>query len=127
MCALLEPSSKTLSSPLPLETKMALSSDTVQTLVILWVFTWLAIALMVVRLTMRKVRGQKFDASDKLTMLCMFFLAARCAVVHVILIWGSNNMTQAFRKNQVFGVQEIYRREMGSKLTLVNRTFYNTW
>lgn len=60
-------------------------------------------------------------------MLCMFFLAARCAVVHVILIWGSNNMTHAFRKNQVFGVQEIYRREMGSKLTLVNRTFYNTW
>lgn len=105
---------------------MKLSSEAKETLIIMWVFTWLAVALMALRLVMRKVRGQNFDASDKLTMLCMFFLVGRCAMIHVVLIWGSNNVTQAFRKHHVFGAQEIYQREVGSKLTLVNRTFYNS-
>jgi hypothetical protein len=105
---------------------MVLSSDTVQTLVIMWVFTWLAMALMALRLAMRKFGGQKFEASDKITMLCMFFLVGRCAIIHVDLIWGSNNVTQAFRKDHVFSAKEIYEREVGSKLTLVNRTLYNS-
>jgi hypothetical protein len=109
-----------------LEIEMALSSETVQTLIIMWVFTWLAMALMALRLTMRKVRGQKFDVSDKITMLCMFFLVGRCAMIHVVLIWGSNNVTQAFREHHVFGAREIYEREVGSKLTIANRTFYNS-
>ena len=105
---------------------MALSPEDVQTLVIMWVFTWLAMALMALRLVMRKVRGQKFDPSDKITMLCMFFLIGRCAMIHVVLIWGSNNVTKTFRESHVFGAREIYEREVGSKLTLVNRTFYNS-
>jgi hypothetical protein len=105
---------------------MMLSSDTIQTLAIMWVFTWVAMALMATRLLLRKLRYQKFDASDKLTMLAMFFLAGRCAVIHVVLIWGSNNVSQGFREHHLFSTEEIYRREVGSKLTLVNRTFYNT-
>ena len=105
---------------------MGLSGDTVQTMVIMWVFTWVAMIIMNLRLIMRKVRGQKFDTSDRLTMLCMFFLVARCATIHVVLLWGSNNVDDEFRAHHVFGATEIYQREVGSKLTLVNRTFYNS-
>ena len=113
--------------PLPcLILKMGLPKDTVQTMVIMWTFTWFAMLIMALRLTMRKVRGQMFDNSDILTMLCMFFLVARCGTIHVVLFWGSNNIDEAFRAQHVFTATEIYQREIGSKLTLVNRTFYNS-
>jgi hypothetical protein len=47
--------------------------------------------------------------------------------VHVVLVWGSNNLTAAYRKNHVFSAQEIYQRTVGSKLTVINRLFYNTY
>ncbi|RFU24348.1 hypothetical protein B7463_g11990, partial [Scytalidium lignicola] len=106
---------------------MALSADTVQTLAIMWAFTWLAISIMALRLILRKVRAQKFEVSDYITMACIFFIIARCATIHVVLIWGSNNIAQSVRLHHVFTPKEIYQREIGSKLTLVNRTFYNSY
>ncbi|KAH8819439.1 hypothetical protein F5884DRAFT_848762 [Xylogone sp. PMI_703] len=106
---------------------MALSSDTIQTLAIMWTFTWTAVTIMALRLILRKVRGQKFEVGDYLTMACIFFILARCATIHVVLIWGSNNVTKEFRAHHVFTQKEIYQREIGSKLTLVNRTFYNSY
>jgi hypothetical protein len=105
---------------------MGLSGVTVQTMIIMWVFTWIAMTIMALRLIMRKVRGQKFDTSDRLTMLAMFFLVARCSATHVVLLWGNNNVDEAFRAQHVFGPTEIYQREVGGKLTLANRTFYNS-
>ncbi|KAH6672397.1 hypothetical protein B0J14DRAFT_655281 [Halenospora varia] len=104
-----------------------LSSDTIQTLILLWVFTWGAMFLMAVRLIMRKVRGQRFDLGDKLTFFAMFCLMARLGFIHVVLIWGSNNVSAAFRANHKFTSWEIYQREMGSKLTITSRPFYNTY
>ncbi|KIN08869.1 hypothetical protein OIDMADRAFT_108191 [Oidiodendron maius Zn] len=106
---------------------MDLSGDTVRTMIIMWVFTWIAMAIMALRLIMRKIRGQKFDTSDKLTLLCIFFLVARCAIIHVVLLWGNNNVDEAFRAHHVFGATEIYQREVGGKLTLVDRLFYNSY
>jgi phosphatidylserine synthase len=103
-----------------------LSDDTVQTLVLLWVFTWLAMILMVARLVMRKIRHQNFDISDKITVVCMVCLLARLAFIHVVLLWGSNNLPEAFRMRHKFSKTEIYQREIGSKLTIISRTFYNT-
>jgi hypothetical protein len=103
-----------------------LSSDTIQTLVLLWVFTWLAMALMVSRLAMRKLRGQALQPGDKITVVCMVCLLARLAFIHVVLVWGSNNVSEGFRAKHTFTQTEIYQREIGSKLTLVSRTFYNT-
>lgn len=97
-----------------------------QTIVVLYVFTWLGEFLMVARLFMRQYRGQKWDLSDYITMVCMVLLVARMSFVHVVLVWGSNNLTAAYREKHVFSPEEIYRRTVGSKLTLVNRTFYNT-
>ena len=105
---------------------MALSAENLQTIIIVYVFTWLGMLLMTARLILRRYRGQEWDLSDYMTMVCMVCLLARMSFIHVILVWGSNNLTAAYRKNHVFGQAEIYRRTVGSKLTLVNRTFYNT-
>lgn len=102
------------------------AGDAIQTLVLLWVFTWLAMLLMVARLVMRKIRHQSFDISDKITVVCMVCLLARLAFIHVVLLWGSNNLPEAFRLRHKFSKTEIYQREIGSKLTIVSRTFYNT-
>jgi hypothetical protein len=105
---------------------MALTAADRQTIIILWVLAWASMAIMGLRLTMRKVRGQRFDASDYITMTCMGCLMARLSMVHVILLWGSNNLTDQQRATIVFTDQEIYRRIIGGKLTIINRTFYNS-
>lgn len=102
-----------------------MDADTEVTIVITWVFTWLAEALMALRLLMRKFRNQDFNVSDYFTMAAMAFLIIRLAMVHVVLIWGTNNLTAAERDSYTFTAQEIYRLEIGSKLTLAVRAVYN--
>ena len=102
-----------------------MADDTEMTIVVTWVFTWLAEALMALRLTMRKLRKQDFNISDYFTMAAMAFLIIRLAMVHVVLIWGTNNITDAYRSSHIFTTQEIYQMEIGSKLTLAVRAVYN--
>lgn len=97
-----------------------------QTLVIVWACTWVAFTIMVVRLLLRKLRRQPFGAGDYLTMAAIFCLLARLGLIHVVLVLGSNNMSAAARKKLKLTPQVIYQREVGSKLTLVNRCFYNS-
>lgn len=106
--------------------KMALSAYTVQTLYVLYIFTGLAIFLMVFRVVLRRVRGQQWNLSDYLTMVCMFFLLARTSMIHVVLVWGTNNVPRIYRHHHNFTDKEIYQRETASKLLLVSRTMYNT-
>ncbi|KAI1834746.1 hypothetical protein DTO013E5_4864 [Penicillium roqueforti] len=51
----------------------------------------------------------------------------RLALVHVILIWGTNNMSGTFRRTHVFTPEDIRRREIASKFVLTNRVFYNSY
>lgn len=102
-----------------------LSSDLLPTVIILWVFTCAAMIIMILRLIMRKVRKQRFEASDYVTMACMFFLLGRNATAYVVVIWGTNDPT-TFRASQVFTANDIYQREVGSKLVLIDRLFYNS-
>ncbi|KAJ4861969.1 hypothetical protein T069G_02923 [Trichoderma breve] len=58
--------------------------------------------------------------------------AAACALIrlgmiHVVLTWGTNNMTAAQRQDHHFTPKEIYQREIGSKLSIANRVFYNSY
>lgn len=103
-----------------------LSSDTLITLIIMWIFTWAAMIIMALRLIMRKLRKQRFEASDYVTMACMLCLLARNGMTHVILIWGTNALTEAFRASHIFTADEIYQRETGSKLSVINRLFYDS-
>lgn len=96
------------------------------TLIIVWVFSWAAITIMAVRLLWQRIQRRKFSLGDYLTMGAIFCAVARLALIHVVLIWGSNNLTKAFRATHHFNSTELYQREVGSKLTLVNRIFYNS-
>ncbi|KAL5361126.1 hypothetical protein BJX96DRAFT_81522 [Aspergillus floccosus] len=97
------------------------------TLVILWVFTWLAIALIALRLLLRKVKRAPFVLGDYFSMGAIFCALVRLALVHVILLWGTNNMPATFRQTHHFTSDEIRRREIASKFVLVNRVFYNSY
>ncbi|KAL4918101.1 hypothetical protein BDW62DRAFT_217728 [Aspergillus aurantiobrunneus] len=94
------------------------------TLTLVGVFGGLSILLMAVRLFMRKYRRQDFILSDYLTMVCIVFVLARSALTTVVLLWGNNNMTRP-----ALGLTdlEIYRRTVGSQMTLANRAVYNTY
>ena len=60
-----------------------------------------------------------------LTMVAIFCMVGRSAFTTVVLLYQNNNMSKSFRAKHVFTPEEIYRREIGSKLTLVNRVVYN--
>lgn len=103
---------------------MAMDEDTKETLILVYVFGFLTIGLMVLRLVMRKVRRQSFNLSDYLTMCAIFFMLSRPAMSTVILLWGNNNVDD--RDTHVFTDKEIYQRTIGSQLTMANRVIYNT-
>ncbi|OJJ04744.1 hypothetical protein ASPVEDRAFT_197528 [Aspergillus versicolor CBS 583.65] len=94
------------------------------TLTLVGLFGGLSILLMGLRLFMRKYRNQDFILSDYLTMLCIVFILARSALTTVVLLWGNNNMD---RPAPDLSELEIYRRTVGSQMTLANRAIYNTY
>ncbi|KAJ5976848.1 hypothetical protein N7501_000190 [Penicillium viridicatum] len=97
------------------------------TLIILWVFTWVTVGLIVFRLLVRKLKGFKFVLGDYFAMGAIFCALARLGLVHVIIIWGTNNMSAKFRHTHNFTPEEVRRREIASKLVLANRVFYNSY
>ncbi|KAJ5439086.1 uncharacterized protein N7458_010084 [Penicillium daleae] len=97
------------------------------TLIILWVFTWAAIGLILLRLLVRKLKGLQFIMGDYFSMGAILCALVRLALVHVVLIWGTNNMTTTFRHTHHFTPEEIRRREIASKFVLTNRVFYNSY
>lgn len=97
-----------------------------KTLVLLWLFTWLTVSLIATRLLLRKVRRKPFVLGDYLCFAAILCALVRLALVHVILVWGTNNMSADIRQTHHFTDQEIHQREIGSKFTLCNRVFYNS-
>ena len=89
-------------------------------------FGFLSAVIMLLRLAMRKARGQAFNLSDYLTMAAMVCLATRTAFATVVTLWSNNNLSPGYRASHKFSDTEIYHRVVGSQLTLVNRIVYNT-
>lgn len=102
---------------------LQMDEELTTTLTLVGLFGGLSILLMGLRLFMRKYRNQDFILSDYLTMLCIVFILARSALTTVVLLWGNNNMD---RPAPDLSELEIYRRTVGSQMTLANRAIYNT-
>ena len=96
------------------------------TLLIHWLFSCLALIIMAVRLWGRNHVRQAFNTGDYLTMGACACALIRLGMIHVVLTWGTNNMTAAQRQDHHFTPREIYQREIGSKLSIANRVFYNS-
>ena len=89
------------------------------TLLVSWWCTGFALAAILVRVCGRYVRTEKLFPEDKIACLSIIPLMGRMALVHVILIWGTNNTT-----TQGMTPLEIRHREIGSKLILAERILY---
>lgn len=96
------------------------------TLIIHHTFTGLALIIMALRLICRRLFFSKTDLGDYCTVVAMLCAAARGGVIHVVLSWGTNNISPQARTRIDFTPDEIYRRTVGSKLTISNRPIYNT-
>ncbi len=98
--------------------------ETESELIILWFLTGAAVAIMILRLALRIYQKQRLETGDYLTMAAIFSILLRGTVVHIADLWGTNSITTATRKTINFTPEVIYQREIGSKLTIVNRVFY---
>ena len=96
------------------------------TLIIHHTFTALALILMALRLICRRLYFSRTDLGDYCTAVAMLCAAARGGIIHVVLSWGTNNISPKARARIDFTPEEIYRRTVGSKLTIANRPIYNT-
>jgi hypothetical protein len=89
------------------------------TLLVSWWCTGFAIAIILVRICGRKVRTNILFREDKVMALSMIPLMIRMGLVHVILLWGTNNVeTEGLTEN------DIRHREIASRLVLASRIFY---
>ncbi|OBT71216.1 hypothetical protein VF21_09879 [Pseudogymnoascus sp. 05NY08] len=92
--------------------------QSVAEILVLWILTGLAVAMMLLRLGLKQYRSQRFSLGDYITTAAIVSILLRGAVIHVALLWGTNNITVAVRKTMTFTPEVIYRREIGSQLTI---------
>lgn len=93
-------------------------------LIVLWVLTATAVAIMVARLIMKWDRLHRLELGEYLTIAAIVSVLLRSSVETVAMIWGTNQMPASYRAEHHFTSDEIERREIAAKLTIVNRVFY---
>ncbi|ELR04425.1 hypothetical protein VC83_02175 [Pseudogymnoascus destructans] len=94
-------------------------NDDKATLIVCWWCTIFAITIIVFRVTGRYLRTEKLFPEDIIAFLCIIPILARMAMVHVVLLWGTNNVI-----TDGLSQQNISHREIGSRLVLGSRIFY---
>ena len=72
-----------------------------------------------VRLAGRYIRAERLFREDKVMALSLVPLLARMALVHLVLLWGTNNTT-----TEGMTARDIRYREIGSRLVLPSRIMY---
>ncbi|KIN08691.1 hypothetical protein OIDMADRAFT_188358 [Oidiodendron maius Zn] len=103
------------SSPPPARTPQ----DDKPTLLVCWWCSLFAAVIILFRVTGRFIRSERLFKEDWLAFATVIPLAIRMALVHVILIYGTNNVITTG-----LTPDEINKREIGSKLVLASRIFY---
>ena len=101
--------------PPNLQTKIAMNP----TLLVSWWATGFALAAILIRVAGRWVRVERLFREDKIMLYSVIPLLIRMALIHVVLIWGTNN-TVSTGLTEI----EIRHREIGSKIVLAARIFY---
>jgi hypothetical protein len=103
--------------------------DDQPTLLFSWFCTAGALTMILTRCFGRLVRNNKLFAEDKIMLLAAVPLLARMGLIHVVLLWGTNNVDLSLlgadaASDGVSTEQEVWRRTVGSKLVLGARIFY---
>lgn len=95
------------------------------TLALAHVTAYLAFIVIMFRSILRWHRREKFGVEDYLMLSATVWLAIRLGMIHMVLVWGTNNISDEIRQKG-FDEKDIQKREIASKLLLVNRFAYNT-
>ncbi|KAI8935370.1 hypothetical protein NX059_007953 [Plenodomus lindquistii] len=90
------------------------------TLLYSWWCTIFSIVIIGFRLSGRYIRNDRLFREDKIMAWSIVPLLARMGCIHVVLIWGTNNVNVSRLTDPV----RIHRREIGSQLVLAARIFY---
>ncbi|KAF2659925.1 hypothetical protein K491DRAFT_701946 [Lophiostoma macrostomum CBS 122681] len=90
------------------------------TLLYSWWCTIFALVIIGFRLSGRYIRNERLFREDKVMAWSIIPLLARMSVVHVVLIYGTNNVDIDGLTDPV----KIRHREIGSKMVLAARIFY---
>ncbi|KAK0624987.1 hypothetical protein B0T17DRAFT_492309 [Bombardia bombarda] len=88
-----------------------------------WWITVLCAVIILLRLAGRYVRVEKLFPEDRYAALALLPLFARMACIHVVLIYGTNNVLLE-NDGLSFSQEEVRRRSTGSSLVLVTRILY---
>ncbi|RMZ87485.1 hypothetical protein DV736_g5293, partial [Chaetothyriales sp. CBS 134916] len=94
-------------------------NDINPTFLVSWWCTIFSVTIILIRLFGRWIRTEKLFLEDKIMFWSMVPLLIRMGIVHVVLIFGTNNTA-----TKDFTHDEILRREIGSRLVLAARIFY---
>jgi hypothetical protein len=89
------------------------------TLLVCWWCTGFALVIILLRLSGRWIRTERLFLEDKVMALSIIPLLARMGCVHVVIRWGTNNAILTG-----LSPEDLYQREIGSKLVLPARIFY---
>ncbi|KAJ4359472.1 uncharacterized protein N0V89_000026 [Didymosphaeria variabile] len=90
------------------------------TLLYSWWCTIFSIVIIGFRLTGRYIRNERLFREDKIMAGSIIPLLARMALIHVVLLWGTNNANTS----QLTDPLKIHHREIGAKLVIAARIFY---
>ncbi|KAI9672896.1 MAG: hypothetical protein M1829_004446 [Trizodia sp. TS-e1964] len=89
------------------------------TLLVSWWCTIFALVTILIRLSGRYIRTERFFREDQIMAASIVPLLARMALVHVVLIYGTNNTLTAGLTDS-----DIHEREIGSRVVLLSRIMY---
>lgn len=90
------------------------------TLLFSWWCTIFSVVIIGFRIGGRYVRNERLFREDKIMAVSLIPLLARMAFVHVVLIYGTNNVDLDGLTDPV----KIHNREIGAKCVLAARIFY---
>lgn len=93
--------------------------DDKATLLVCWWCTLFAAVIILFRVCGRYIRTEKLFKEDWLAFACIIPLFCRMALVHVVLLFGTNNALV-----HDLSEESVRRRAIGSRLVLVSRIFY---
>ncbi len=93
--------------------------DDKPTLLVCWWCTSFATAVILFRVAGRYIRTEKLFKEDWIAFACLIPLFIRMGFVHIVLLYGTNNMLTDGISDDI-----IAQRVIGSRLVLGSRIFY---
>jgi hypothetical protein len=90
------------------------------TLLYSWWCTIFSLIIILIRLSGRWIRNERLFREDKIMAASIIPLMARMGFVHVVLIYGTNNVDTTGLTDPTI----IQHRELGAKMVLGARIFY---